>query len=181
MHVSSKARRYASALADVTLEAGTEAQVQAEIEGLLEYFDAQPVAKLVLESPASTTARQHELLAAIAKAHAFNDATRNLLALVTENRCFSLFGEMVVGFGEELLRRRGIVKANVRSAKPLTEEDSKSLSEALGKLVGGKTVDLVVEEDPSLVAGAVTQIGSVVYDGSLASQLDRLRQELISE
>ena len=39
----------------------------------------------------------------------------------------------------------------------------------------------VVDEDPELIAGAVTRIGSVVYDGSLATALTKLREQLISE
>jgi F0F1-type ATP synthase delta subunit len=48
-------------------------------------------------------------------------------------------------------------------------------------VLDGKDVEVIASVDSSLIAGAVTKIGSVVYDGSLANQLGRLRQQLISE
>jgi len=45
----------------------------------------------------------------------------------------------------------------------------------------GKTVYLDVQQDPGLWGGLVAQIGSHVYDGSLRTQLAKLRQELVRE
>ena len=51
---------------------------------------------------------------------------------------------------------------------------------ALEKLSGRK-VNLTIEIDPSLLGGAVAQVGSMVYDGSLKTQLARLRRTMGEE
>ena len=181
MHVSSRARRYARALAGAAADASAEVRVRAELEGLRAFFESKPVARLVLESPVSASARKNDLLAAIRAAADFSHLTLNLLRLLVENRRFTLFPGIVEGFREELRRRAGIVQATVRTAQPLEEAQRLALREALRVVAGTKDVELIEERSPELVAGVVTKIGSVVYDGSLASQLGRLRRHLISE
>jgi len=41
-------------------------------------------------------------------------------------------------------------------------------------------VEAQFEEDSALLGGAVVQVGSTVYDGSVRGRLDRLREELTS-
>jgi F-type H+-transporting ATPase subunit delta len=40
-------------------------------------------------------------------------------------------------------------------------------------------VQLDVRVDPAIVGGAVTKIGSTVYDGSVTTQLERLKRKLV--
>jgi F-type H+-transporting ATPase subunit delta len=43
----------------------------------------------------------------------------------------------------------------------------------------GRTVDMKTNVDPTIIGGVVTRIGSTVYDGSIATQLTKLRDRLI--
>ena len=181
MHVSSKAMRYSRAVARVAADKGIEDQVQQELEGIVEFLNERPVARLILESPAASSQSQGDLLRAISEAHEFSDVTRNTLSLLVGDGRFPLFGEVVEGLAEQVRRRKGVVRASVTSAKPLAADQLASLKAAVGKIANASEVDLVVGEDPDLIAGAVTRIGSVVYDGSLATALTRLREQLISE
>jgi F-type H+-transporting ATPase subunit delta len=47
--------------------------------------------------------------------------------------------------------------------------------------VTGKKVELSVSVDPALLGGVVAKIGSTVYDGSVKTQLQRMRQELVEQ
>ena len=44
----------------------------------------------------------------------------------------------------------------------------------------GKQVSIDARVDPSIIGGVVAKIGSTVYDGSVARQLERLREQLES-
>jgi len=66
----------------------------------------------------------------------------------------------------------------VTSAVALSPEKTKALAESLGQ-VTGKQVDLSVSIDPELLGGIVAKIGSTVYDGSVRTQLTRMRAELV--
>jgi F-type H+-transporting ATPase subunit delta len=67
------------------------------------------------------------------------------------------------------------VIAQVRSAVALSDEQKSRLAEALAKNTG-KQVEVVVEVDPSVLGGLVTQIGDTVIDGSVRQRLSQLRE-----
>jgi F-type H+-transporting ATPase subunit delta len=73
--------------------------------------------------------------------------------------------------------RRQHAVAEVRSAVPLDEEQRRRLEEALSRATG-KTVEVKVVVDPSVVGGAVAQVGDVVFDGSVRTRLVEARRQL---
>lgn len=66
----------------------------------------------------------------------------------------------------------------VTTAASLETEAQERLRQRLER-VTGKTVYLEIQHDPKILAGLVTRIGSLVYDGSLRTRLVRLRAELV--
>ena len=42
----------------------------------------------------------------------------------------------------------------------------------------GRTISLTTRVDPAIIGGVVTRIGSTVYDGSVARQLEKIRERL---
>jgi F-type H+-transporting ATPase subunit delta len=75
-------------------------------------------------------------------------------------------------------RRRGRSVARVTSAVALTAEQERTLTEALGRLYG-RTVDLQVTVDPSVLGGLVVQVGDEVIDGSIAHRLEVAARKLV--
>jgi F-type H+-transporting ATPase subunit delta len=64
--------------------------------------------------------------------------------------------------------------AEVRTAIDLTPEQRDRLADALGKATG-KQVEVKVIVDPSVLGGAVAQIGDTVIDGSVKTRLEQLK------
>lgn len=83
---------------------------------------------------------------------------------------------------EEILRlkmeREGVGEAYVRSAVPLTPEESEKLRNALEKRFGKKLI-LKEEVDPSLIGGLIVEVEGNMIDVSLRGFLQRLRSQLI--
>jgi len=57
------------------------------------------------------------------------------------------------------------------------QETVQQLQQALEKLTQRK-VNLATTVDPKVLGGVSAQVGSVVYDGTLRSQLDELKRTL---
>ena len=76
--------------------------------------------------------------------------------------------------------RRGIVAAEVKSARELTQEQ---MSQLKGRLEAytGKKVDIEPAIDESLIGGVMVRIGDTVLDGSVGGYLARLRDQLLSD
>ena len=78
---------------------------------------------------------------------------------------------------EQVLNR---VSVEVTTAVPLEPALRKRLAESLEKFTG-KSVRLEPKVDPAVLGGARARIGSVVYDGTVASRLQKLRKQLIGD
>lgn len=74
---------------------------------------------------------------------------------------------------------RGRVQVQVRTATPLEAGLSGKLVDSLRKLLGGEP-NLTSVVDPALIGGVVLYVGDTVYDGSLAWQLDQVREQMIN-
>lgn len=74
---------------------------------------------------------------------------------------------------------QGRVRVQVVTATPLSPADAAHLMPALRNLLKGEPeVESVV--DPALIGGLVLRIGDTVYDGSVARQLEQLREHMIN-
>ena len=73
-----------------------------------------------------------------------------------------------------------MAEADVSSAVPLTDKQKASLVQNLAG-VTGKKIQANYALDPALLGGAVVRIGDTIYDGSVRSQLNRLRERLTAE
>ena len=103
-----------------------------------------------------------------------------LLVLLAQTRKLNLLPDLEKAYRERLLAHQNIVRAEVTSAAPLSPDKTKALEESLAT-VTGKKVELSVSVDPELLGGVVATIGSTVYDGSVRTQLQRMRQELVEQ
>lgn len=79
---------------------------------------------------------------------------------------------------EQTARARGWRIARVRAAAEIDDAQRASLSETLSSMVGGAPVELQVVLDPTLLSGAVIEIGDVRVDASARGRIDALREHL---
>jgi F-type H+-transporting ATPase subunit delta len=106
--------------------------------------------------------------------------TRNLVAVLIRNDRIAGFDEVMAGLRREINLRLGISEAKVVSARRLDDQERRDLERQIAGLTGGQ-VEAQYQEDSSLIGGAIVQVGSTVYDGSVRGRLDRLRQELAGD
>ncbi len=75
-------------------------------------------------------------------------------------------------------RERGIVVADVTTAVPLDDAHRSRVEQQLSAITGGKTVQLRLHTDPSILGGMVARIGDELLDASVATRLATLAQRL---
>ena len=85
--------------------------------------------------------------------------------------------DIAKAFAERLDEARGIIRARVCSARPLEAPLTRRLKQILEHREN-KQVELTEETAPELLGGMQVVLGSRMLDGSLRTQLDRLRQRL---
>jgi F-type H+-transporting ATPase subunit delta len=73
--------------------------------------------------------------------------------------------------------RRDAELAEVRSAVPLDDTQRGRIARALSEATG-RTVEVKVVVDPTVVGGVVARVGDEVFDGTVATRLDDAKQHL---
>jgi F-type H+-transporting ATPase subunit delta len=178
--LSALARRYAAALADVTLERDDAAEAKEELRGFVEAFSASPDLRNFLASPAVPKSAKQAVIEKLGARLRLSSAVQNFLFVIMDHRRMDLLGEIRQAFETELDARLGIAEAEVTSARDLTDAEKKDLTQTLARLTG-KRIEARYGLDAGLIGGAVVRIGSTVYDGSVRQQLHRLRVRLETE
>jgi F-type H+-transporting ATPase subunit delta len=174
------ARPYAKALLDTagTTERGV--AVRAELERFVEAMRRFPEIKRMASNPAVPRGVKEDVLRQIGERLEISPLTRSLLELLTRNYRLAQVDEVLDAVDRTLDRRLGVVRAEVKTAHPLTEEQERRLRGVLAAKLEG-TVKLDLGLDRSLLAGFVARVGSRRYDASLTGEIDRLAAALAGE
>jgi|SRR5271166_4871609 len=133
----------------------------------------------VWETPSITAEQKRAVLDAIVARQGISVTVRNFVAVLIDHRRISFLGPIVKQFELELNQRLGFTEAEITSARELNQTDRSALETQMEKLTGRK-VRARYALDSSLLGGAVVKIGSTIYDGSVAGQLERIKQAISS-
>jgi F-type H+-transporting ATPase subunit delta len=88
-----------------------------------------------------------------------------------------MLGDVLAVFRERLMEHQRVIQAEVTTAEPLNAARLDELTQRIARATG-RTVAVTTRVDPAILGGIVTRIGSTVYDGSVAAQLQAIRQRL---
>jgi len=178
MSVETISRRYATALADVVGKSGETETVKSELKTWEQLMIANPDLMNAFRNPAIAHAKKENVLEGLLAKARPSKTTTNFLRLLLRNSRLTELGHINERFAAVLEERSGSVIAEVTSARELADTQRNELKTNLAKITG-KHVKLNFNVDPELIGGVVTRIGSTVYDGSVKTQLENLKEELI--
>jgi F-type H+-transporting ATPase subunit delta len=174
------AERYAGALVDVALENNQADQVKQELAAFAGMIRESGELNAFLSNPSIARAAKHSAIEQLVARMGASRTLRNYLFVIVDQRRAGMLVEIEQAFSRLLDARQGITQAAVTSATELTEKERAELATALSKLTGEK-VQAHYTTDAALIGGAMVRIGSTIYDGSVRTQLERLRARMISE
>lgn len=175
--------RYARALADAVFnpKAGMDPkQALAELRTFSSMVRDSSELHNVLLSPAVSNKKKRAVVGRFAEALPLSRLVRNLIYVLIDRRRTDTLAEIGDAFEIALDERLGIVRADVKSAAPLSDRQQSELQQELSR-VSGRQVRCDFSIDPALIGGVVARIGSTVYDGSVRSQLETLRERLVAQ
>jgi F-type H+-transporting ATPase subunit delta len=174
------AERYAGALVDVALANNQADQVKQELAAFAALIVESPELNAFVSNPSIARAAKHAAIEQIVAKMGASRTLRNYLFVIIDQRRAAMLVEIEQAFSRLLDARQGIMQAAVTSASELSPQERAELTAALGKLTGEK-VQAQFATDSALIGGAVVRIGSTIYDGSVRTQLERMRARMISE
>jgi F-type H+-transporting ATPase subunit delta len=176
--VRTPARRYATALLDASLKQKNFSTVLWELETFLDQMKQVPLANEVFSNPAIPLEKKEKILEDIGSKVRFQKLTMNFLKVLVGRQRTALLAEIILSVQEQFLERQDIVVVEVTTPKKLNEIQAKKLTSQLEAFTG-KKIQMENRVDPTLIGGAITQIGTTVYDGSVQASLEQIKNKII--
>jgi F-type H+-transporting ATPase subunit delta len=170
---------YAKAYLDATDGGASGDAAVAELESLVsDVLDKLPALDQMLSTGLISTDEKLSLIDRTLSKQASPKLLNFLKVLAGHNR-LDLLRAIAVEARAESDRRAGRVNVEVTTAVPLDEKSKLKLTDTLRGLLKGEPI-LHSKIDSSLIAGIVLRIGDTVYDGSVATHLARVRQQMVN-
>lgn len=178
MRAGGVSRRYAKALSEVAAERGVLESVGGDLHAVAALLKQNREAASFFANPGIPLADKRRVLQSLVERAGIQPLSANFLGLILEKRRLLHLGEIVLAYEELTDERLNRAKATVTSATPLSEPTMEGLRTRLGMAIG-KEVYLEARIDSDIMGGVVAQVGSTIYDGSLRTQLRRMREQLL--
>jgi F-type H+-transporting ATPase subunit delta len=177
MSMRASAARYAKALLDVAIKESDPERAEQELTTFVELIQGHPDLQRALAHPVVSAGDKRAVVEQIlARLQPRSPVGKLLLLLATRGR-LALLPDLLDVYRARLMEHRNIVQAEVTTATPLPPERAKQLEQRLTAMTG-RVVTMTTKVDESIIGGMVTRIGSTVYDGSVATQLAKVKERL---
>jgi F-type H+-transporting ATPase subunit delta len=180
MVIGSVSRRYAKALLEIGVKQQTYDALGKELDRVADTFHRSPELEQVLENPVFPLEKRRHVMDELARRLALSKVVRNFVMLLLDKGRVGNLPDIARAHRALVDEHANRVRATVTSARPLDPALEARLKSALEKQ-SGKTVILEKKEDPAILGGVVTQLGDLVYDGSVRTQLQKMREELLAD
>ena len=139
---------------------------------------AEPSVAKVLDDPATTASQRAQTVATVLGDDLPTGVTQ-FVSVMAENHRLTLAGEVATLFAELRSALDAAANVTVTSAFDVADVTIEQLAASLTTKLG-KTVEMTVETDSSLIGGAIIRAGDMVIDGSVRGRLHKLATALKS-
>ena len=110
--------------------------------------------------------------------NSINELLTKFLSFLISKRRFFYVDKILKSFVETCSVKRGELKAELTSAKDLTENEINNIKEELTKNFSSK-IKLNYKHDASLIGGLIVQVGSTMVDTSIKNKLQQIENRMI--
>ncbi len=176
----SVSRKYARAFLQIGQKEGNFEALGRELDQLQGLLQENKELRSVLFSFAYPAPTRKKIAGTLAQTIGLSKITGDFLDLLIDRERVDHFSEIVRSYQslcDEVLNR---IRATLVTPTDLPLDRAEEIKKELEARTG-KEVILSLKRDPSLIGGALTRIGNVIYDGSLKTQLSKARENLYKE
>ena len=174
------ALKYAKGLFIAAKELGKLEEFGKELKELGELLEQMPDVLAALQNPIYPPDLKMEILNEILKVVQVSPEVERFLKLLVERRRIHFIKEIVAKYQQLLDEELGIARGQVISAFEIGEEEKKELESVLKEYLK-KEVILETKVDPEIIGGIKVQIGDLVFDGTIKTQLKKFKEIIKGE
>ena len=171
------ARRYGNALFEVAKEQDSLAETATELNEIKAALEKEPGFVVFMTSPQIDEKVKKDTLESMAKGA--SSLVANLLHMLFDYHRIANLESIIGEFNRLYDADRKIVRATVKTAIALEDDQKQKLATTFAKIENANQVILDEKVDPSIIGGVVLQSESHIYDGSIRSKFEQIKRLLL--
>ena len=172
------AERYSLALFELSEKNNLLIQIEDQSSSILNLIDQSEDFSNLIKDPTTSQEDLLKVINTISENNKFESLFKNFLSFLIQKRRFFFIERILKSFIEICSRKRGELKAELKSAKELSNEEIAKITEELTKNFSSK-IKLNYKHDESLIGGLVVQVGSTMVDTSIKNKLQQIENRMI--
>ncbi len=174
------AGRYAQALFELGIDSDQVEDLGDALASLSRIFEESAELRSVLLNPAIQLSERRDVIDAVAKKARWPQLFRNFVMLLLDKDRLRHIKEISNAYAVKMDDRLGRARARVTSAVELGDTELQTLKKRLGEITG-KDIVVSTEVDEALIGGVIARVGGTIYDGSVRTQLQRMKEAILKE
>jgi len=172
------AERYSLALFELSEENNLLLQIEDQSLSMINLIDQSEEFSNLIKDPTLNPDDLSKVINKIAENNKFEILFKNFLNFLIQKRRFFFIDRILRSFIEICSRKRGELKAELKSAKKLSSDEITKITDVLTKNFNSK-IKLNYKHDESLIGGLVVQVGSTMVDTSIKNKLQQIENRMI--
>ena len=175
---NTSASRYSLALYELATEANTLSEIEVHSTSIINLITLSEDFKSLIKDPTNNEEDQLNALNKISELYKLNRLLTKFLNFLIFKRRFFYVNKILKSFIGICSIKRGELKAELTTAKDLTENEVNNIKEELTKNFSSK-IKLNYKHDKSLIGGLIVQVGSTMVDTSIKNKLQQIENRMI--
>ena len=172
------AERYSLALFELSEENSLLNQIEDQASSMLNLINQSNDFSNFIKDPTINQEDLLKVISEIAQNNKFDTLLKNFLNFLIQKRRFFFIERILKSFIDTCSKKRGELKAELKSAKNLSSDEITKITEVLTKNFSSK-IKLNYKHDESLIGGLVVQVGSTMVDTSIKNKLQQIENRMI--
>lgn len=170
--------RYSLALYELANETNLLLKIEEQSSKILKLIQSSIDFSNLIKNPTSIQQELLNVINKISEQYKFESLLKNFLSLLITKKRFFYLEQILKSFIEICSKKRGELKAELRSAKNLSNEEITKITDDLSKNFSSK-IKLNYKQDKSLIGGLVVQVGSTMVDTSIKNKLQQIQNKMM--
>ena len=172
------ANRYSLALYELASEANLLSKIEENSSALLKLISSNKDFNSLIKDPTVSRDILNQVIKKISDNFGLEILFKNFLSFLVTKRRFFYIQKILKSFNVICSEKRGELKAEIKSAKNLTQDEINEITKELSNNFKSE-IKLNYTHDQSLIGGLVVQIGSTMIDTSIKKKLQQLETRMI--